>query len=117
MTIIIGPNGIIEGAVAGEIQRLAGLLHDLRRIAGGLPPDPGHLRSAPQLDGWSITSRPSACLTGVVSGHPTASGPRIITSDLWVIAPTAGWARTMSRLYRLGDPACPTDITSQAAAR
>jgi hypothetical protein len=30
-----------------------------------------------------------------------------ITSDLIVLASTQGWARTLSRFYRLGDPGDP----------
>jgi len=28
----------------------------------------------------------------------------ITTTDLWMFAPDLGWARTLSRFYRLGTP-------------
>ncbi len=46
-------------------------------------------------------------LCGAVAGHPILSGTgRVITtSPLHLLDPVQGWARTYSRLYRLGRPA------------
>jgi hypothetical protein len=41
---------------------------------------------------------------GRMTGHPTCVGSLSITSGLWVLAPEFGWARTLSRFYRLGRP-------------
>ena len=54
-------------------------------------------------------SRP--CLLGDIQGHPLLRGPRIETSELWAFAPELGWARTMSRFYRLGRPHGTEDVS------
>ena len=42
---------------------------------------------------------------GRIEGHPHLIDDQAVTSDLMVLAVEAGWARTLSRFYRLGDPA------------
>ncbi|MGO4524939.1 DUF6634 family protein [Microvirga sp. 2MCAF35] len=43
---------------------------------------------------------------GHAFGHPhlTGMGQPVMTSDLWVLNEEQGWARTISRWYRLGRP-------------
>ncbi|WP_363321399.1 DUF6634 family protein [Parvibaculum sp.] len=43
-------------------------------------------------------------LQGKVTGHPLLGVTTAVTSDLCVFAPDLGWARTLSRYYRLGSP-------------
>ncbi|WP_378951240.1 DUF6634 family protein [Mesorhizobium sp. ANAO-SY3R2] len=47
------------------------------------------------------------CLAGLSSGHPKLPGTQrpIRTSDVWLVSQDWGWARTLSRWYRLGRPA------------
>lgn len=93
----------VEGDVAFELRRLTGLLEDLTRIAEGHRPG-AELADAPFLDDYAPTFRMDPCLTGLVQGHPSVRGPAVLTSALWAYSPELGFARTLSRYYRLGRP-------------
>lgn len=85
--------------------RLWGLAMDIQAYEDGHMPDPADLARAPLLKDWSYILRPSAALTGRFSGHPYIhDGARSVTSEVFH---TDGrtFARTLSRLYRLGPPA------------
>lgn len=102
--ILVTEAGARIGAANREIERLSTLIADLRRIAAGDLPTEADLRDALFLDHWAVAARPVHCLVGRVVGHPTLTGPTVRTSDIWAIAPTLGWARTLSRTYALGRP-------------
>lgn len=88
-----------------EIERLRRLVEDLERIRRGDHPGAAQLAEAPILNSWGVARHPDLCLTGVVNGHPILNDDKEIhTSALWVISPVLGYARTFSRLYRLGSP-------------
>jgi hypothetical protein len=73
-------------------------------VASGAPPADDLLR-APALDWWRPTTRTAPALIGLVAGHPRLrAGATTMTSELFAIDADAGWARTWSRLYRLGRP-------------
>jgi hypothetical protein len=83
-----------EAATRGTIDAddLERLLIDLRRITA----------NAGQ---WTIGFLPAPCLTGSVTGHPNlADNTCVTTSQLVMFEPSKSWARTLSRLYRLGTP-------------
>jgi hypothetical protein len=68
--------------------------------AGSRLPD-----AAPLLDEWRIieVDGHDLHLVGRVSGHPhLREGARAVTSRLLWLDPSERWARTWSRLYRLG---------------
>jgi hypothetical protein len=104
MTILITNRGH-HGDLERDLARLESLTADFRRLAAGGPPTAESLRSAPVLDQYRLATRPLLSLIGVCLEHPRLNGPIITTSDLWVFAPDLGWARTLSRFYRLGRPA------------
>jgi hypothetical protein len=55
---------------------------------------------------WDFAHRAVPCLVGTASGHPTiGDGKSMVTSQLFYFDRAAGIARTMSRWYRLADPA------------
>lgn len=88
-----------------DIERLQGLVRDLERIRLGEHPDAAALAVAPILDGWSLAKRSEACLVGRVTGHPKIDDGRVaVTSGLWMLAPALGYARSLNRFYRLGQP-------------
>src|SRR5690349_9714570 len=89
-----------------EIDRLRRLAADLQAIRDGERPTTSDLEDAPILGNWERGARPAACLFGNACDHPTlpGMGRPIVTSDVWVLAPDQGWARTLSRWYRLGLP-------------
>lgn len=97
-------NATDDESISREAERLEELARDLRAIAQGTAPTNAELRRAPQLDGWALSVRPARCLTGVVTGHPILRGPIVRTSELYLIDRRRGWARTLSRFYRLGTP-------------
>jgi len=85
------------------IQKLQALLDDLVAVAQGDLPDQDRLEDAPLIDNWYLATRQIMCLRGEITGHPLLGyTPHGITSDLWLLAPQRGFARTMSRYYRLG---------------
>lgn len=89
-----------------EAVRLEAALAAYDRLIAGVPPDRDELDAAPLITGWRRVTVPSVepALLGAVTGHPLVEGPRIVTSRLIALDPTAGWARTVSRLYRLAPP-------------
>ncbi|NNM73854.1 DUF6634 family protein [Enterovirga aerilata] len=87
-------------------ERLRDLSDVLDGIADGERPTPADLADAPVLRNWSPDTKPLRIVTGEVTGHPDFPlGRRIWTSDLYAADPAGGWVRTMSRWYRLGEPA------------
>ncbi len=79
---------------------LTNLLHDIRDLRVGDIPRSLDLEAAPTVDQWSHGLIPARCLVGSVRGHPIRA--RVHTSQLVMIDPEHGWARTWSRYYRLG---------------
>jgi hypothetical protein len=64
------------------------------------------LDAAPLLEAHQMYSRPTACLSGDVFGHPLLpDGRDIMTSQLIFMDTDIGIARTINRWYRLGHPA------------
>jgi hypothetical protein len=74
-------------------------------------PTTQELQEAPLLDGWiaAMAYTGHLLLLGTVEGHPTAGSGTISTSPLVKIDTDAGYARTLSRWYRLGRPMQDTD--------
>lgn len=75
--------------------------------------------SAPILDFWRVLidrrSHPMPVFWGEVSGHPKLGTDMITTSRLVALDRYAGWARSVSRWYRLGRPftALETELAGQ----
>lgn len=78
-------------------------------------PDAATLAAAPVLTRWqAILLTPNLCLAGEVTGHPLLEVDFITTSPLIVLAEDLGWARTLSRFYRLG-PALEINLAKSLA--
>lgn len=117
MPIIVGHQRIV-GDIAGEIARLESLVTALDRIGSGGMPPAAELEAAPLLDPYCLDTCTLTCLPrnalhslqrrsvgdgeGANQGHPVLKGPVIRTTEVWALATELGWARTLSRLYRLG---------------
>lgn len=85
--------------LAAKHRRLA---DDLDRIACGKHPTSDDLRDAPLLMEWKVYIAPIPHLSGIVLGHPwIPDGHDCRTSELFTFDPMAGYARTLSRFYRL----------------
>lgn len=69
-------------------------------------PTEEELAAAPFLDKWEVVRDAFnyTILYGRVIGHPTLRGTAIKTSPLLRLNAAAGWARTFSRFYCLGEP-------------
>lgn len=83
-------------------------LVDFERLTAGEAPDRHALAAAPLLTQWRRTMVPAIepALIGRVSDHPKLAGERYaVTSRLLLLDQTAGWARALTRTYRLGHPA------------
>jgi hypothetical protein len=89
-----------------ETGRLKSLVADMERIGHGTMPDSMEGDHSPILNRWCLGSRVVPCLMGFSTGHPDlpGQGRLITTSDLWLLSEDMGWARTLSRWYRLGRP-------------
>jgi len=85
--------------------RLEALAADLRRIGEGLAPTADDLANAPLLERWSESDIALTRLIGLCSGHPLLPNGPVSTTEVWVMNVADGWARTLSRYYRLGKPA------------
>lgn len=84
---------------------LAGLRAATRLRAGFLPSDV-ELAGAPVLTLWTYAPLYAGFyrLAGIVMGHPTLPDGSCFTSAVLAIDTDLKWARTVSRLYRLGQP-------------
>jgi len=88
------------------IAKARALADDVERIAANGGPTEADLGGAPVLDLYRTAVCASYRLVGIVGGHPRLGDNRtIMTSPLFLIDPTGGWARTWSRFYTLGRPA------------
>lgn len=88
-------------------ERLRDLADALDAADRGNYPSADELASAPILEDWELGLRPVEALVGRVTGHSDIrSGRRVCTSEVYV-SDRRTWARTYSRLYRLGRPAGP----------
>ena len=104
MSIFIARDEVPQLLVT-EVERFDALVADLHRIARGEFPTQSEIERAPLLDAYTVAMTTDLCLRGLVQGHPRLRDGRLIsTSPLWVCAQHLGWARTTSRLYRLGRP-------------
>lgn len=96
------------GSLDSLEDRLTKLLRDIRNLRAGELPSSEDLRAAPLIDKWSYGLIPARCIAGSVRGHPILGNrARVHTSELVLIDPEHGWARTWSRYYRLGTPDGP----------
>jgi hypothetical protein len=96
------------GSLNSLQDSLTSLLCDIDDLQIGELPRSIDLNAAPAIDQWSYGLVPARCIVGSVRGHPILSNrARIHTSQLVLIDPEEGWARTWSRYYRLGAPERP----------
>lgn len=84
-------------------ENLTSFLRDIQDLQNGQMPRSMDLNGAPAIDEWSYGLIPARCIVGSVRGHLIlGAGARVHTSQLVLIDPENGWARTWSRYYRLG---------------
>lgn len=101
MPILMSPQGV-QGDLHWYIDRLDKLTADLKQLAEGKLPTVQLLEDSPYLRNWQLAPYSVLRLVGECDNHPLLPAQVIRTSDVWVFAPEFGWARTLSRFYRLG---------------
>ena len=103
--LFFGPNiNFATEANVWKIVRFQYLVDDLEKLARGKWPNIHENSEAPILEEWRLAVRTVPCFVGLSTGHPKLPGARreIITSQIIAFSPQLGWARTLSRWYRLG---------------
>jgi hypothetical protein len=83
-------------------EKLAGLAADVAAIHSGEGPRPSDLLGTPVLDNWSLEPFRAHLLAGTVRGHPRLGDSPVRTTMAILVDEDQGWARTLSRFYRLG---------------
>jgi hypothetical protein len=92
-------------------RRLRALADDCDRLERGRSVSPVVLQKAPLLEDWAPAITPQGVqLIGHVTGHPLLGDCAAVTTPLWFADPDGGWARSLSRFYRLGPPLDREDI-------
>lgn len=79
-------------------------LRDWEKLSNGHSPSPEDLSDAPLLTDWEPrwTATGLMYLVGEVRGHPKLADGPCSTSLVLAADVNEGWARTISRYYRLG---------------
>lgn len=89
-----------------DIERIISGLREAQKIADGYVPTEADLAGAPLISNWIFATAPGdpgPTLVGSITGHPTLGNSALsTTSVVLAIDVEAGWARTVSRYYRLG---------------
>lgn len=91
--------------MAPELQHhLKSVLAAIRAVEVG--PSPAEIATAPQFELWRplVSSFGSPVLWGKIIDHPRLGTTMMTTSRLIAINRAAGWARSLSRWFRLGEP-------------
>ncbi|MEJ1119758.1 DUF6634 family protein [Phyllobacterium sp. CCNWLW109] len=102
MTIEFDVNNLTCKNVKDELLRLEALKSDLTSVLIGV--EPASLLSAPKLNHWLYSERFVHTIIGFVDEHPEFPDEKMhMTSQIICINQDAGWARSTSRLYRLGE--------------
>lgn len=87
-------------------ETVAAGVREAIRLRNGEMPTLTELESAPLLSGWVLEEAENGLwrFGGLVTGHPVLRPGWCWTSVVLYIEPNRGWARTVSRIYRLGEP-------------
>lgn len=90
------------------VERIKLASVDLRRLEEGWSPSEAELREAVFLKNWIVGVDPhtnQTVFSGEALGHPLLGDKFIVTSPVLWISKDRQIARTLSRWYRLGEPA------------
>lgn len=91
-----------SGDDRSDAGRLRDLAEDMQSYEDGLDPSPDDLAKAPVLRNWAFSARRVRAIRGDVYGHPTISNGRLSMTSEVFYTDGRSFARTFSRLYRLG---------------
>lgn len=97
-------HGWFRMSPASLAARLRSLADDLE----ALDSFDGTRVAAVVLDNWAVARRAVPCLIGCPTGHPKIEdGSPLFSSELFYLDEERGFARSLSRWYRLGRPVEP----------
>lgn len=85
-------------------ERIHQLSRDLKLIEELKAPTIRAFVNAPVIENWRFGQRTETALVGRVQGHPLHRDGPIITSGIYFLDAKAGYARTLSRWYQVGQP-------------
>ena len=85
-----------------KIQELERLAADLRRIRSRTGPTADELFIAPLLDRYELVESTMFCLEGYPADGARSGDQKAQSPQVFVFAPTLGWALTLSGFCRLG---------------
>lgn len=98
-------------------ERLQSLAKDCLLLENDVLFVSARLRKAPLLDRYLPVVTPLGLhLVGHVTNHPLLGSCKIATSQVWIADPEGSWVRTLSRFYRLGQPAASDDSERNVAS-
>lgn len=102
--MIIQNGQMNEAFIRQNITLMKALIHDMEALLAGNGPTQETLEQAPVIGNWEPAKRDIPCLYGTILNHPLLGEivPSGLTSQLWLLNLDQGWARTLSRFYRLG---------------
>ncbi|MFK4826272.1 DUF6634 family protein [Paenochrobactrum sp. BZR 588] len=105
-TMIIQNGKYDEASIRNNMMLLKALAQDMEAFLNGHGPTEKVLAQSPVIESWRHSERYGPCLVGTLHSHPLLGDivPNGITSQLWLMNKDEGWARTLSRFYRLGQP-------------
>lgn len=99
------PDTVRLADTRGTPERLRDLADALDAAASGAYPTAADLSEAPLLDDWHVASRAVTALRGRVTGHPDFPPNQAVRTSEVYASDGHSFARTFSRLFRLGRPA------------
>lgn len=100
-----GPDSFLDERFSDLASTLHALAHDVAAFGEGRFPSEEELARAPILENWAHTGRIVRALVGNISGHPNVRADRRSRTSELFFTDGRSFARTHSRLYRLGTPA------------
>jgi len=100
-----GDRTVVTRDGRGTPERLRDLADALQAIRDGVGPTPEELAAAPLLDDWTMEPRVVRALVGRSYDHPNFPSGRVVTTSEIYATDGRTYARTYSRLYKLGTPA------------
>lgn len=103
--------------MTGQRDSMENLLRGIEQAERG--PQPGDLDDAPMLFNWFLRTAGNTAIVaeGEIRGHPEVDDPWITTSPVLGFNGAAGWMRTRSRWYRLGQASGLMMQITQTGAR
>ena len=103
------PDAPMRASLLVQASRLRSLANDFDLFSEGAAPIERFLEQPPVLEDWRVHFQPRLCLQGTAHRDPDGRDGFTTTAPILAIHPAAGWARTITGFYGLGQPALSVD--------